>query len=193
MDTREFTGEWDYNTLPDNIWIEPGCYLERQESFKRFRSQQNPGLVLGKNVQVYTWSAFSVEPAGKLVVGDDSVLVGAVFWCAESIVVGRRVLISYNVTIADSDFHPRDPDLRRLDAIAISPAGNPQQRPPLEAKPVVIADDVQIGIGAIILKGVQIGAGAQIGAGSVVTSNVPAGAMVTGNPAKVTSLLGVRR
>lgn len=191
MDTREFTGEWDYNTLPSNIWIGQGCYLERQESFQPFRSQQNPGLVLGKGVQVYTWTAFSVEPEGRLIVGHDSVLVGAVFWCAESITVGRRVLISYNVTIADSDFHPRDPDLRRLDAIAISPAGDPKQRPPLVAKPVVIADDVQIGIGAIILKGVQIGAGARIGAGAVVTSNVPAGAFVTGNPARVTSLLEV--
>ncbi|MDM9379811.1 acyltransferase [Chlorogloeopsis sp. ULAP01] len=184
MDTREFTGEWDYSTLPDNIWIEPGCYLERKESFQPFRSQQNPGLILGKNVQVYTWTVFSVEPEGKIVVGNDSTLVGAVFWCAESITVGRRVLISYNVTIADSDFHPRDPDLRRLDAIAIAPNGDHTQRPPLVTEPVVIADDVQIGIGAIILKGVQIAAGARIGAGSVVTSNVPAGAFMAGNPAR---------
>jgi len=50
-------------------------------------------------------------------------------------------------------------------------------------RPVVVEDDAWIGIGAIILKGVRIGAGARIGAGSVVTSDVPAGGVVQGNPA----------
>jgi acetyltransferase-like isoleucine patch superfamily enzyme len=50
---------------------------------------------------------------------------------------------------------------------------------------VVVEDDVWVGIGAIILKGVRIGAGARIGAGSVVTSDVPAGAVVEGNPGRI--------
>jgi acetyltransferase-like isoleucine patch superfamily enzyme len=41
-----------------------------------------------------------------------------------------------------------------------------------------------IGGGATILPGLTIGAGAMIGAGAVVTKNVPAGAVVTGNPAR---------
>lgn len=188
ININEFTGDWDYNILPENIWLSEGCYLERKESFERFRSQINPGLIIGRGVQVYTWTVFSVEPEGRLIVGNDSILVGAIFWCAESITIGERVLISYNVMIADSDFHPRDPELRRRDAIAISPEGDITQRPPLETKPVVIENYVQIGIGAIILKGVHIGAGARIGAGSVVTRNVPPGVFVTGNPARVANL-----
>ena len=42
-----------------------------------------------------------------------------------------------------------------------------------------------IGTGAIILPGVTIGEGALIGAGAVVTKDVPAGALVVGNPAKL--------
>ena len=53
---------------------------------------------------VYTWTEFNVEPQGQISVGDDCVLVGAIFMCAERIRVGRRVVISYHVTIADSDF-----------------------------------------------------------------------------------------
>ncbi len=184
LDVRELTGDWDYSALPSNIRIGEGCYLERKESFQRFRSRHDPGIVLGNGVRVYTWTAFTVERDGVVVVGDDSTLVGAIFWCAESIVIGRRVVISYNVVIADSDFHPRDPDLRKLDAIAVSPEGN-SERPPLLSKPVVIEDDVRVGIGALILKGVRIGAGAHISAGSVVTTSVPAGTVVAGNPARV--------
>jgi maltose O-acetyltransferase len=57
-------------------------------------------------------------------------------------------------------------------------------RPPLVTRPVVIEDDVWIGIGAIILKGVRIGNGARIGPGAVVTRSVPAETTVMGNPAR---------
>jgi acetyltransferase-like isoleucine patch superfamily enzyme len=99
--------------------------------------------------------------------------------------VGKRVILSYNVTVADCDFHPRDPAQRKQDAIANAPEGDLSQRPALVSRPVVIEDDVWVGIGAIILKGVHVGAGARIAAGSVVTTNVPAGASVVGNPARV--------
>lgn len=113
MSFDSITGAWDYAKLPPNVRIGAGCFLERKDSFERFRSVNNLGLVLGNRAQVYTWSAFSVEPTGTVSVGDDTILVGAIFMCAESISIGNRVVISYNVTIADSDFHPRDPDVRR--------------------------------------------------------------------------------
>lgn len=181
----DIIGTWDYSSLPGNVQIGEGCFIERRDSFKRFRSTREPGLVLGRGVKVYTWSEFNIEPEGQVTVGDDTVLVGAVFMCAQSIRVGRRAVLSYQVTIADSDFHPRDPELRRRDAEANAPQGDRSRRPPVLARPVVIGDEVQIGIGAIILKGVTIGDGARIGAGCVVTSDVPAGAEVMGNPGRL--------
>lgn len=185
MDMCEFTGGWDYTSLPANIRIGQGCYLEDRSLFTRSRSQLDPGLVIGDRVRAYTWTRFTVEPEGRLVIGADCVLVGAIFWCAKSITVGQRVLISYNVMIADSDFHPRDPVLRKQDAEALAPFAGPGGRLPVIARPIVIDDDVSIGMGAIILKGVHIGAGARVQAGAVVTTSVPAGVIVGGNPARV--------
>lgn len=184
-EVQEITGGWDYGLLPGNIRVGKGCYLERKDSFKRFRSARDPGLILGQGVKAYTWTEFNVEPTGFLEIGDETVLVGAVFMCAESIRIGKRVIVSYNVTIADSDFHPRDPELRRRDAISNAPEGDRAQRPVVLAQPVVVEDDAWIGIGAILLKGVRIGRGARIGAGSVVTRDVPAGAEVAGNPGRI--------
>jgi acetyltransferase-like isoleucine patch superfamily enzyme len=184
MDIGEISGRWPYENLPANVRIGQNCFFERRESFSTFRSERSPGLVLGDRVRVYTWTTFNIEPGGYLEVGDDSILAGAVFMCAEQIVVGKRVMISYNVTIADSDFHPIDPELRKQDAIANAPGGDRSRRPPIVSRPVTIGDDVWIGIGAFILKGVEIGAGARIGPGAVVTSDVPAGDSVIGNPAR---------
>lgn len=54
-----------------------------------------------------------------------------------------------------------------------------------EIAPVIIDDDVWIGLHCVILRGVHIGKGAIIGAGSVVTKDVPPYAIAAGNPASV--------
>jgi acetyltransferase-like isoleucine patch superfamily enzyme len=184
VDARAWTGDWDYRELPPNVVVGAGCYLERKASFDRFRSTREPGLVLGAGVTAYTWTTFNVEPTGYMTVGAGSTLVGAVFMCAGAITIGERVVVSYNVTIADCDFHPTDPDERMRDAVANAPEGDRGRRPPLVSRPVVIEDDVWVGIGAIILKGVRIGRGARVGPGAVVTAAVPPGAWVAGNPAR---------
>jgi acetyltransferase-like isoleucine patch superfamily enzyme len=181
----EITGQWDNRTLPANVRVGADCLIERKGSFQLYRSKREAGLILGDRVAIYTWTQFNVEPGGSVEVGSDSVLVGAVFMCADRITLGKRVVVSYHVTIADSDFHPMSVEDRRLDAIANAPNGDRTQRPILQTSPVRIDDDVWIGIGAIILKGVHIGAGAQVSAGSVVTRDVPAGGRVAGNPARL--------
>ena len=56
---------------------------------------------------------------------------------------------------------------------------------PLRFAPVVIEDDADLGVGAIVLPGVTIGRGAQIAAGAVVTRDVPAYGIAVGVPARV--------
>ncbi|WP_249030247.1 2,3,4,5-tetrahydropyridine-2,6-dicarboxylate N-acetyltransferase [Tannockella kyphosi] len=56
---------------------------------------------------------------------------------------------------------------------------------PPSASPVIVEDDVVIGANAVVIEGVRIGKGAVVGAGSIVTKDVPAGAVVVGNPARI--------
>jgi len=181
----EVTGAWDYRSLPSNIRVGEGCFIEMPATFENCRSVQDPAVTLGDRVRVFGWTRFNLEPTGVVEVGADSVLVGAMLMGAERITIGSRVVISYFATIADSDFHPSDPEGRRQDSLALLPGGDPAQRAPLSTEPVVIEDDARIGIGAIVLKGVRIGAGARVEAGSVITRDVPPGAYAAGNPAQV--------
>ena len=177
---------WDDSPLPPNVRTGADLVFERRrETFEKFRSTRDPGLVIGDRARIYTWTSFSVEADGEMTIGDDCVLVGASFMCAQRITLGDRVVVSYNVAIADCDFHPLDPEARRRDAIANAPEGYVADRPPLVARPVSIGDDVWVGIGAMVLKGVTIGPGARVGAGAVVTQDVPAGATVEGNPGRI--------
>ena len=56
---------------------------------------------------------------------------------------------------------------------------------PASATPVVIEDDVMIGANAVVLEGCRVGAGSVVAAGAVVVSDVPAGVVVAGCPARV--------
>ncbi len=85
--------------------------------------------------------------------------------------IGPRALIGSFVEIFDSDFHDLHPDRRR--------GGRPQMAA------VELAENVFIGEGAKILKGVTIGADSVIGAGSIVTRPIPEGVIAAGNPARV--------
>ena len=184
-DIWNVTEEWDLSQVPDNVRLGERVQIERRDPFRRYFTTQEPGLILGDDVVVYGWSEFSIEPSGVVEVGPRSVLVGASFMCAERITVGADVVISYYVTLADCDFHPLDPTLRRQDAIASSPGGEAfAERVPFETSPIVIEDGVRIGPGALVLKGVTVGAGAEIAPGAVVTRSVPPGFRVEGNPAQ---------
>jgi acetyltransferase-like isoleucine patch superfamily enzyme len=61
----------------------------------------------------------------------------------------------------------------------------PPGAPPFVPQPVLIARGASIGSNATILGGITVGERAMVGAGAVVTRDVPAGAIVAGNPARV--------
>jgi acetyltransferase-like isoleucine patch superfamily enzyme len=65
----------------------------------------------------------------------------------------------------------------------------PISKQPLQTKgPIIIEDHAWLGVGVIVLSGVRIGKGAVVGAGSVVTDNIPDGAIAAGAPARVVKM-----
>jgi acetyltransferase-like isoleucine patch superfamily enzyme len=84
--------------------------------------------------------------------------------------IGRDCMIGPHCYLTDHD-HGFAPGIRIKDQ-------------PLQGAPTRIGDNVWIGAGAIILKGVTIGNGAVVAAGALVSKNVGAGDVVLGVPAR---------
>jgi len=152
--------------------------------FKRFHSQHPEALSIGAQCTMDRVQ-FALGKRGRVTIGDFCYFTDAVLLCELEIEIGRFVVIGWNATIADSDFHPLAPAERIADAIACSPLGAGRPRPTIEARSVVIKDDVWIGPNATVLKGVTIGAGAWVEPGAMVLRDIPAHARVLGNPALV--------
>jgi acetyltransferase-like isoleucine patch superfamily enzyme len=125
---------------------------------------------LGPNHPVFftTW-----EKDAHLRIGSHFAMSGGTICCAKSITIGNNVSIGGNTTVVDTDFHPLLPSDRHVEHMAG------------KSVPIIIEDDVFIGMNCLILKGVTIGCGSVIGAGSIVTRSIPPGVIAAGNPAKV--------
>lgn len=172
-------------TVPPNVELGERTVLTGELSFERFRSDVEPvALTIGAACTM-DGVQFALGPNGQMSVGDNCYFTNAVLLCELEVRIGSYVLIGWNTTIADSDFHPIGPAERIADAIACSPASDGRPRPPVARRAVVIEDDVWIGPGATILKGVTIAAGAFVEPGSVVSADVAPRMRVMGNPARV--------
>jgi len=116
----------------------------------------------------------TLRPHARIAIGADTGMSGVVICAAVSIEIGKDCLLGADVQIYDNDFHKLAPDNRRHD-------DNPAS---IGSAPVIIEDNVFIGAGSKILKGVIIGRNSVIGAGSVVSKDIPANSIAAGNPAK---------
>jgi acetyltransferase-like isoleucine patch superfamily enzyme len=170
--------------LPDNVVLETGCVVSGTLAFKRFQAQGERALVIGAH-STMDGVKFVLGREGRVAIGPYSHFSHAMLLCEASIVIGSHVVIGWNATLMDADFHPLDPAERVADAIAISPLGRGRPRPAFRRLPIVIEDAVWIGALAVVLKGVRIGTGALVEPGSVVTADVPPHRRVGGNPARV--------
>lgn len=161
------------------------------EQVLRGRRNKLAGVRVGRRVKIRVGNGAIVVTGARADIGDgthiavggpagapatltlgDRVRIGdrCIINATHSITIGDRAEISWNVQILDSDFHTLT---------------YPDGRVSTKSRPVVIGEHVLVGTGAVILKGVTIGDGAIVGAGSVVSRDVPAGTIVSGNPAEV--------
>lgn len=111
-------------------------------------------------------------PGAEIRIGSRSGFSGTVISASLSVQIGRNVMCGGNCTICDSNRHSLDAaDRRNNDAGQVDP--------------IVIGDDVFLGMNVVVLKGVTIGSGTVVAANSVVTTPLPEKVLAGGSPARV--------
>ena len=117
----------------------------------------------------------TLTPESRIFIDDNSGLSGTSICSAKSIKIGKNCLIGANVTITDYDFHAVSPNNRRYNT----------NKKDIGCAPIVIEDNVWLGMNVIVLKGVTIGKNSVVAAGSIVTKSIPENSIAGGNPARL--------
>lgn len=131
------------------------------------------GCQIGDDVKIGTF----VEIQKGAIIGNRCKISSHTFIC-EGVVLEDEVFVGHNVTFIN-DILPR----------ATAGDGQLQTEADWKCVPTRVERGASIGSGATLLCGITVGQRAVIGAGSVVTKDVPADAIVAGNPAKVIRML----
>lgn len=122
----------------------------------------------GHPTKLCAWKAG--DDWGCVEIGDYALISpGTQIISSRSITIGANTMIASGVYISDSDWHGTYDRLREAGA----------------AKPIVLEENVWLGVRVIVGKGVTIGRNSIVGAGSVVTKDIPANVIAAGNPAVV--------
>jgi acetyltransferase-like isoleucine patch superfamily enzyme len=155
---------------------------EASQKFQRIA----PDVKLGKNVRIYDFTNLygceigddvkigtfvEIQKGSKI--GNRCKVSSHTFIC-EGVTLEDDVFIGHNVTFIN-DRYPR----------ATNGDGKLQTESDWNCVATLIKRGASIGSGATLLCGITVGENALVGAGSVVTKNVPADAVVAGNPARV--------
>ena len=154
-----------FNGKP-NINRAPGSSIIIGENCKFNSAKNSATLFVNQRCAFVT-----VLKDAEIVIGNNSGGTATTIAAASSVRIGDDVMIGANTKIIDNDFH--DP--------------NPEKRDEIEfpARPVIIDNNVFIGLNCLILKGVRIGENSVIGANSVVLGSIPPNSLAMGNPCKV--------
>jgi acetyltransferase-like isoleucine patch superfamily enzyme len=132
-----------------------------------FRSDNDSNLIgINRKCILSTHSKTAI-----ISIGTNCGFSGTVIGAKEKIILGNDVLCGANTLITDFDWHGIQPDARR------NYTG--------DSKEIIIGNNVFLGYGTVVLKGVTIGDNSLIGANSVVTKSIPANVIAGGNPCRV--------
>jgi UDP-2-acetamido-3-amino-2,3-dideoxy-glucuronate N-acetyltransferase len=145
-----------------------------------------PDVKLGKNVRIFAFTNLYgceigddvkigtfVEIQKGAKIGNRCKVSSHTFIC-EGVILEDEVFVGHNVTFIN-DTKPR----------AANADGSLQTEADWKCVETLVKKGASIGSSATLLCGITVGEGAMIGAGSVVTKDVPAGAVVAGNPARI--------
>ena len=161
--------DWFPVPVPENVTFGRRSWCYSSFAFVHYRSRKSSGVRVGCDSGIYHRTFFDLGPDGEVEIGDYCAIVGAIFSTNARIVIGDYSFISHDVVLADT-----------FAAVPFQSGSRPADRTVIS-----LGQNCWVGARAVLLSGARIGDNAVIGAAAVVDFEVPPGATVAGNPARV--------
>ena len=156
-----------YVTIDDGVYLDRGVYLHGRPGGLHLGSGTR--VMQGAVIHVYNFR--NLENSG-IKIGENCVIgINCVVTGQGGVEIGDDVIIAPGAMVLPADHVYDDPE-------------RPIREQGITAKGIKIGSGAWIGARALVLDGVTVGENAVVGAGSVVTKDVPARAVVAGNPAR---------
>lgn len=154
-------GQYGRRGLPSDLAVNPRVRVSVTDGGQLSLAS---GCVLDRDTTL-------IVKAGQLHMGARSYVgIGSLICARERVKIGEDCLIAERVSIRDQDHRVTPGEITAHNGF--------------DTAPILIGNNVWIGAGAVITKGVSIGDNAVIGAGAVVTRDIPAGTTAVGMPAR---------
>lgn len=182
-------GDWFPRPLPNNIHLAEMAYPDTSYSFTSFFSERKIGFTLGYASGNYGHGIFTTGKKGEIRIGKFVVLQCTRLHCNLRIEIRDHCMFSWGSTVTDSWINPEMSIAERRRLLEISSRSSHRHIEFETPQPVFIDENVWVGFEAVILPGVNIGRGAVIGSKSIVFDDVPAYAVVVGNPGRIIKYL----
>jgi acetyltransferase-like isoleucine patch superfamily enzyme len=153
--------KFDYNVLGNNFYINNKGKITLS---KRVRLNSYP------DGSCHRTALSTYYNESEIIIGSNCLLNGTIIHCNEKVVIGNLCMFGPGTIICDNNSHniSIDPEKRRTKS---------------ESAPIIIEDNVWIGMNCVIMKGVKIGRNSIIAANSLVLKNVEPDSLYGGHPA----------
>jgi len=166
---------WLASTIGASLWLRGATHVgAKTRAFGRPHVENNGRIMIGSRVRLNSnWAPVELVtgPDGVIEIADGVFInYGTLISAHTRVRIGHGVMIGNYSIIADTE---------------IPGIGDPPGAPFMEARAVDIGDGAWLAARVTVLPGSHIGAGAVIAAGSVVSGEIPAGAVAGGIPARI--------
>jgi acetyltransferase-like isoleucine patch superfamily enzyme len=183
--------DWDWYAggIPDNVELGANVYIDTSYGFAACLSELKNAVRIGEASGAYDRASFVIGARGRVVVGDYTVLNGTYIVCNLEVNIGNHCLLAWGSVISDCWSGAATLEQRRAAMYAAAEDSFRRLQSPLEPKAVTLQDNCWVGFDAVILPGVTLGRGCIVGSKTVISEDVPAYAVVVGDPPRVIRFL----
>ena len=183
--------DWYSYGIPSNVSLADNVYVDTSYGFAAFHSVLPDAVSIDEASGCYDRASFVVGENGKVSIGKYCIVNGSSIICKNRIIIGDNCMLAWGSVLTDCWVNAAFCSVETRASLLKKTTEDRLRRYPFfgEALPVVLEDNCWVGFDSVVLPGVTLGRGCVVGCKTIVETDVPPYAVVTGSPARIVKFL----